>query len=153
VRYCKDRPGREISRKQIVAFIGNLSESCRKWQVQQAKDAIRLYFYFRGNARSVPVKPNSGTDSAWPSSIDQMIKALRLKHLSYRTEQTCINWMRRYYRYVKSRVPTDLDARHVTDFLTYLAVDRKVSASTQKQAFNAILFFLPSRASRGGSEI
>ena len=70
-----------------------------------------------------------------------MIVSIRLKHLSHRTEATYINWMRQFYRYMKGSKPSDLKSKHVTDFLTYLAIERKVAKSTQNQAFNAILFF------------
>ena len=86
-------------------------------------------------------RPKTGTDSIWADSIHQMVNAMRLRHLSYRTEQTYLNWMRQFYRYVKGAVPKELGTRHVADFLTYLAVERKVSASTQNQAFCSILFF------------
>jgi len=65
---------------------------------------------------------------------------LPLKHLSLRTEQTYLGWVRRFYRFLNGLSPYSLDSTHVKDFLTYLAVERKVAASTQNQAFNAILF-------------
>ena len=61
-------------------------------------------------------------------------------HRSYRTEQAYIGWVRRFYRFMKGHSPYSLDSSHVKDFMTYLAVERKVAISTQNQAFNAILF-------------
>ncbi|MCE9613966.1 MAG: integron integrase [Lentisphaerae bacterium] len=71
---------------------------------------------------------------------------LRLKHYSYRTEQTYTEWVDRFLDYLRE---TDngaaqsgyrITAQSVKDFLTYLATRRQVSASTQNQAFNALLF-------------
>jgi integron integrase len=69
-----------------------------------------------------------------------MKKMLRLKHLSFRTEQTYMGWVRRFYHFLNGQPPYKLDSTHVKDFMTHLAVERNVAASTQNQAFNAILF-------------
>ncbi len=69
------------------------------------------------------------------------MSAMRLKHMSLKTEQTYIGWMRQFYRRAGAFQPNELTSDHVIDFLTYLAVDRKVSRATQNQAFNALLFF------------
>jgi hypothetical protein len=50
--------------------------------------------------------------------------------------------MRQFYRYVKAVKPLDLKSKHATDFLAYLAIDCKVAKATQREAFNAVLFFL-----------
>ena len=70
-----------------------------------------------------------------------MVKAMRLKHLSYRTEQAYLTWMRSFYSFLNGASPWQLDSRNVIDFLSYLAIERKISKSTQNQAFNSILFF------------
>jgi integron integrase len=64
----------------------------------------------------------------------------KLRHLSPRTEQTYLAWVRRFVRHFGGRHPHDLGEREVGDFLTSLAVDRHVSASTQNQALAALLF-------------
>jgi integron integrase len=69
-----------------------------------------------------------------------MRKILRLLHRSYRTEQTYIGWVRQFYRFMKGSPPHSLESKNVKDFMTYLAVERNVSVSTQNQAFNAVLF-------------
>jgi integron integrase len=60
--------------------------------------------------------------------------------MAYRTEQTYLQWMRRFILFHNRRHPRDLGAAEVEQFLTHLAVDRKVSASTQSQALQALLF-------------
>jgi site-specific recombinase XerD len=65
---------------------------------------------------------------------------MRTRHLAYRTEQAYLQWIRRYIVFHQRRHPRELGAAEVERFLTHLAVDRKVSASTQSQALQAVLF-------------
>ncbi len=72
--------------------------------------------------------------------LDQARELLRAKHYSYRTEQTYIDWMRRYILFHNKRHPIEMGAPEIQAFLLHLANDRNVSASTQNQALSAILF-------------
>ncbi len=65
---------------------------------------------------------------------------LRTRHYSIRTEQAYLDWVRRFILYHKKRHPQEMGAPEVEAFLTHLAVDRQVSASTQNQAKAAILY-------------
>jgi integron integrase len=65
---------------------------------------------------------------------------MRLRHLSSRTEQAYLDWMRRYHRFIGRRDPSKLGSEHVTAFLNELATRGRVSASTQNQALAALLF-------------
>lgn len=65
---------------------------------------------------------------------------MRTRHLAYRTEQAYLRWLQRYIAFHKRRHPRQLGAAEVEQFLTHLAVDRKVSAGTQNQALQALLF-------------
>ena len=65
---------------------------------------------------------------------------LRRKHYSIRTEEAYTGWIARYIYFHNKRHPKDMDVPEIEEFLTHLAVDRNVSASTQNQAFNALLF-------------
>jgi integron integrase len=65
---------------------------------------------------------------------------MRTRHLSLRTEQSYLQWMRRYIRFHGRRHPRELGAPEVEQFLTDLAVHRNVSAATQNQALQALLF-------------
>lgn len=66
--------------------------------------------------------------------------AIRARHLSRRTEQAYISWIRRFILFHRKKHPKDMGQEEVREFLTYLAVKRKVSSSTQNQALAAILF-------------
>ncbi len=72
--------------------------------------------------------------------LDQMRDALRAKHYSYRTEETYLDWVRRYIFFHQKRHPEEMDAPEIQAFLTHLATQRNVAASTQNQALSAILF-------------
>ena len=72
--------------------------------------------------------------------LEQVSDALRTKHYAYRTEQTYIDWIKRYIIFHKKRHPKDMDANEIREFITYLATERKVATSTQNQALSAILF-------------
>ena len=72
--------------------------------------------------------------------LDQVRDAIRLKHYAYRTEQTYIDWVRRYILFHNKTHPKDMGENEVQEFLTYLASERKVSASTQNQALSALIF-------------
>jgi integron integrase len=75
-----------------------------------------------------------------PRLSDQVRDTLRRKHYSYRTEQVYWSWIRHFIFFHKKRHPREMAEREVAAFLTHLAVERRVSASTQNQALNAILF-------------
>jgi integron integrase len=75
-----------------------------------------------------------------PKLLDQMRGVIRALHYSLRTETVYVDWVRRYIKFHELRHPRDMGAAEVTVFLTHLAVERQVSASTQNQAKSAILF-------------
>lgn len=78
------------------------------------------------------------TDS--PKLLDQVRGKIRLKHYSLRTEQAYSDWIRRFIRFHDKRHPREMGAAEVEAFLTHLAVEGKVAASTQNQAKSALLF-------------
>ena len=77
---------------------------------------------------------------AKPKLLDIVRDRLRAKHYSYRTEQQYVEWIRRFILHNNKRHPADMSAPEVERYLTHLAVECRVSASTQNQALAAILF-------------
>lgn len=75
-----------------------------------------------------------------PRLLDQVRSAIRIRHYSYRTEQTYVHWITRFIYFHNKRHPQDMGAAEVGAFLSHLAEERHVSASTQNQALNAIVF-------------
>lgn len=75
-----------------------------------------------------------------PKLLQQLSQAIRLKHYSYRTEETYTEWVKRYILYHGKRHPEKMGIPEIQAFLTHLAVEKNVAASTQNQALSAILF-------------
>ncbi len=71
---------------------------------------------------------------------DRVRMVLRRRHYSRRTEKTYIDWMSRFVRYHHGRAPEDMGTPEIVAFLTHLAVERNVSAATQRLALSALLF-------------
>ncbi len=65
---------------------------------------------------------------------------LRIKHYSIKTEKTYLYWIKQYILFHNKKHPKDMGKNEIERFLTHLAINKKVSSSTQNQAFNAILF-------------
>lgn len=76
-----------------------------------------------------------------PDLLERTHRALRLRHLSLRTEKAYLRWLERFARFHRSPDPSSLDSSAIEAFLGHLAVEREVSASTQNQALSALLFF------------
>ncbi len=81
-----------------------------------------------------PVKPPA------PRLLDQVRAAIRVRHMSLSTETAYVDWVRRFILHHGKRHPKAMGAEEVESFLTHLAMERKVSASTQNQAKAALLF-------------
>lgn len=85
--------------------------------------------------------------------LESIRRAIRVKHYSYSTEKSYIDWARRYIIFHDKRHPSELNERHVAEFLSYLAMERRISASTQNQALNALVFMYKHVLSRPLGEI
>ena len=72
--------------------------------------------------------------------LDNLRREIRVRHYSIRTEQTYCDWVRRYCQFHNLRHPVEMGAPQINQFLSHLATDRDVAASTQNQALNAIVF-------------
>lgn len=75
-----------------------------------------------------------------PRLMEQVRDALRVHHYSLRTEQSYLQWVRRFILFHGKRHPREMGEEEIAAFLTYLAVKKNVAASTQNQALSAILF-------------
>jgi len=143
-RPASDEPLADRSRR----FCEELERSghCQDWQVQQAEHAIRIYFvnflrrtdWHRGQPGALR---HDRTDPL--VALDALRRRLRTRHYSFRTECSYADWVRRFLAYLSERqgVPHPrVEPEAVRDYLTHLAVRGRVSASTQNQAFCAVLF-------------
>ncbi|OHB70284.1 MAG: hypothetical protein A2W17_07860 [Planctomycetes bacterium RBG_16_41_13] len=79
-------------------------------------------------------------ESEWSLLESRTKEALRLRHRSYSTEKTYITWLRSFRGFINEKTPSQLTNGNIQDFLRSLAVERRVSPSTQNQALNALIF-------------
>jgi integron integrase len=88
--------------------------------------------------QTAPVCPASGPPK--PRLLDQVRYAIQTRHYSYRTEKAYVHWIKRFIFFHDKRHPVEMGEAEIGRFLSSLATDHRVSASTQNQAFNALLF-------------
>ena len=79
-------------------------------------------------------------DTKSPKLLELVRETLRTKHYSYRTEQAYVDWIKRFVIFHNKRHPREMGAEEVQTYITYLANERRVAASTQNQALSAIVF-------------
>jgi len=84
---------------------------------------------------------NKLTGASWKDVFARLAEEIQVRHYSSKTLRSYAQWMRQLQTFTRSKDPRSLSSADVKEFLTFLAVTRKVSASTQNQAFNALLFF------------
>lgn len=128
---------------RIIRFNDQLERDnvLEDWQVRQAICAVQMYlnvFLKQTQAQAKEKQPSAPTDET--ELLPKMRTLIRLRHYSYRTEQTYLDWVKRYIHYVREHGIDFKSADGVRSYLSYLATTRNVSASTQNQAFNALLF-------------
>ena len=119
-----------------------MEQRYKDWQIRQAQHAVRLYLYFSGRKEFPPggdrrpvSPPKTREDLA-----NTLIHLMRLKHFSYRTEKAYVSWALRFWSFAAKNNLTAITEKELKSYLSFLAVERKVSAATQRQAFNALLF-------------
>jgi integron integrase len=84
--------------------------------------------------------PNSSASPQEPKLLDQVRQAIRTRHYSPRTEESYVYWIKRFIFFHNKRHPAEMGEKEIAQFLSSLASELHVSASTQNQALNAILF-------------
>ena len=83
---------------------------------------------------------NKSGSPAWDKIIDNLAAEIKIRHYSRKTLKAYADWSRKFQSYLRNKPPDELSATDVKAYITYLAVNCKVAASTQNQAFNALLF-------------
>ncbi len=144
-----------IDNESVAAFLDNMTKDYEAWQVSQADEALRLFIFCKQKHIS-PFKPQIGSKDVveqWQNSGEEMLRTLRLRHMAQATEKCYMHWLRMFYGFIKPKSPDELTQEDVRDFMSHLAINRKVAASTQNQAFNAIVFFFRNVLGRDIGEI
>ena len=148
--YLNESIQKDVTVDKRHAFLKYLSKNHEDWQVNQAEYALRLYQFFLSKERSDNTNranPNNSTDNdeidrsgVWDALEQETRNSIRQLHRSMNTEKTYIGWLRRFRGFVAEKPPDQLEANDLQDFLSNLAVERKVSKSTQNQALNAVVY-------------
>lgn len=150
--FCQRYRFNESNSRSLPNFIRKLKEKRRTAaQQKQANDAIHIYYELirsesgnkeRGLTKQ-PQKPEGVylVKDNWQSAFRQLSNEIKVRHYSPKTLKSYFTWVRKLQYFSKSKDPELLSTTDVKDFLTFLAVKQKVSASSQNQAFNALLFF------------
>ena len=84
--------------------------------------------------------PSNALVASSPKLLDRVRWQLRSKRYSIRTEEAYVDWIRRFILFHRKRHPDEMGEAEISAFLSYLAVEKNVAASTQNQAFSALLF-------------
>lgn len=129
-----------IKNDEKKKFLASMAKSHEDWQVKQADAALNLYHYYLSGQRKESVPP-AVPDGECQDLEEQLREALRLRHRAYSTEKTYVSWMRQFMNYVNNKEPVGLGSEDIRNFLSHLAVEKKIASSTQNQALNALVFF------------
>ena len=132
-----DRPLGKALKDQ---FLNEMAKNHEEWQVRQADYALRLYDFFLSRNGKEPPAGSSNREEEWARVEEEACKALRLRQRSLATEKTYLSWLRQFRGFTATKLPQDLDGIDLQNFLTHLAVERRVAAATQNQALNAVIF-------------
>ena len=152
--FCQKYSFKESDKKSLPHFIDKLKEKRQTPQQQnQASHAISLFheaaprghdkptdFRIKQETRLYQAVNRPTTNASWVSVYNDLKSEIMIRHYSPSTLKTYTGWARQFQNFTKSKDPLLLADSDVKDFLTHLAVNRKVAASTQNQAFNALLF-------------
>jgi integron integrase len=132
----------DYNESAIIEFLDILRADAKilDWQTRQADDALKLY-YFHYLGKTGP-KFDVVEGKGFSDALQEVRRLIRLRHYSYSTERNYLQWIQRFFSYARTEGTkvSDLTTAEFKDFLSHLAIKRRVSASTQNQAFNAILF-------------
>jgi len=135
-------------KNKIKDFLAELRlENIEDWQLHQAEKAVTIYLeqfsYKKKTLQKITVKKDLLADTQ--KIMNDLRDVIRLKHFSYNTERTYVDWAKRFFEYLsrernKNISYNALNSQDVRNFLSMLAVEQRVSSSSQNQAFNALLF-------------
>jgi len=156
--YCQKYNFQGIQPESLRNFLEKMGEKRQtREQQKQASHAISLYFAIAlartvpdsktrtGGYKGVPISTEKTTYSdesqKWISALDNLSAEIKVRHYSPKTLKAYVLWLKKFQAFTRSKDPQLLSSNDVKEFLTFLAIKRKVSASTQNQAFNALLFF------------
>jgi len=119
MEFCGELPIEKITDDHVDSFIKDLSRKREEWQVKQAKEAIGLYRFHHKRRIDKPEIEKSTNSEKWKKATDEMVKMLRLKQKSYRTENSYMRWLRSFYKYISPVLPEELNERNTFKGISY----------------------------------
>jgi integron integrase len=125
-------------------FLAFIKKTYQDWQVSQALTAVQMYKSYLHNQDAGTVqktKPLITSSQDIGVTLKKGREVIRLHGLSYRTEKTYLQWLKRFLIFIEPITFQPITESNLKAYLTNLAVKEEVSSSTQTQAFNALLFF------------
>src|ERR1043165_7242185 len=90
--------------------------------------------------RTQSMPPTQRLSFSKPRLLDEIRAVARMRHLSLRTEQAYLNWIKRYVFFHHKRHPREMGEAEIREFISHLAMHEAISASTQTVALSALLF-------------
>lgn len=144
LQFCQQRrsaPSVALARDYVE--LSQLEHAPSPAQLQEWKDALN-WFFRRGRAPVATFKgvpPLARSDLGSTEWEQRLVARLRLRHFSWRTEETYRGWLWRFARFLGSRPMGSAGGAEIRAFLTRLAVEERVAVATQKQALNALVFY------------
>ena len=158
--FCKKYHHGYAEQSSLPLFIDKFdSKHQNSFQQHQAQKAVHLYYSGLDNKEQVSTSeaepPVSGLQVGediqafasdkkignWARSMEALENEIKVRHYSKKTLKAYVLWAEKLRYFVKGKSPEALDAEDVKGFLNFLAVKKKVSASSQNQAFNALRFY------------
>ena len=143
----------DASLDMVKAFLADIAkdERIKDWQRDQARHALEILYdeYLKvdfkpSGARQGPFKDAVRDPHGFEKMHGEIIRRIeaecRVRHYSIRTEEAYVTWARRFLSFCNSQDPAQLGAQDIKKYLEFLARERNVSAGTQNQALNAIVF-------------
>ncbi|MBI4745113.1 MAG: integron integrase [Deltaproteobacteria bacterium] len=158
--FCHKYCHRYADKESLKHFMIKLHEKNQALSMQEeAGKAVGFYYEMLDKTGDSPDSVRAGTSPAptlalserdeqvegslgaeWDKVHDGLSAEIKVRHYSQKTLRAYSIWIRKFQVFTKNKPPKELDSRDVKDFIRYLAVECKVSASSQNQAFNALLF-------------
>ncbi len=137
ILFHQKRHPRELKAAEVVRFLEHVART-EKNAVDALKEAHEALSFLYREVLGLDLGPIALPQP--PRLLDRLRMTLRVRHYSPRTETCYLDWTERFIRFHGLRHPKDMGAAEVSAFLTDLAVNGHVAASTQNQALNALVF-------------
>ena len=136
--YCKDNGVDPWNSQSLINYIDRISVKYETWQVDQAKQAIKYYIYWRNSVHFNKDLKNTFNSDLFEKRIQETIRVLRIQNKSYNTEKSYLKYIKSFYRLHKK---DSFNSNDIVYYISQIVVEEGLSKSTQNSALNALVFF------------